>query len=728
MAAGALLLSAAWAIAQDQSSSGQQGVVSVGDRFRTMDADQNGNLSKMEFLSHDGDTASRSRDFKLFDSDADSRLSLAEFRCIPWAAGLTERDVPALPDPVMVLVDDGMTSLRTAWSGADANQNGILSRQEFETAEIGGRVPGLSETDWNEWDRDRDGALTREECREVLEIACGVRRPQGDPVRLPSGIVVNWMLWKHFEENHDDRISGREFVDRGFGDPDQRPQIFQQLDLNRDQVLSFAEWSDLSQPTVMSGRIHDPIADFLRMDTDFDGFVSPQELLQGTPVWHVDVTRHVFPGFDGDGDGRLSLIEYRMTPLANWVEFWHYPRTDADNDGWLESNEFRWGTRTGASLSGLLDIYFQLYDMNHDGALDLDEFEFNTSRRDPRREFHSRDTDGNGLISRAEFTRRVQLSAAAAGRDFHILDLNGDEELSYEEFRCWPAVVPLELRGSSPDPVVALVAKNLAEIEPHFAQADENRDGVVSRTEFQTSGAVRRLGGFDAIWREWDRDGNGAVSGAERREQLEVSYGVRRPQGELIHLPSGIVVNWMLWKHYDEDHDDRISAREFTERGFGDPAERPQTFQQLDLDNDGLMTFAEWSDLSQPNVMPGRWHDPFADFLRLDADFDSLVSPDELLKGMPDWHRNVTKHIFPGFDTNGDGRLSLREYRLTPLANWVEFWHVARSDQNRDGSLSRSEFFWETNHPESLARLLQDYFDKQDVNRDGRLDRDEFAF
>jgi Ca2+-binding EF-hand superfamily protein len=494
-------------------------------------------------------------------------------------------------------------------------------------------------------------------------------------------------------------------------------------------VLTFAEWSELSQPTVMTGRYHDPIADFLRVDTDFDGFVSAEELLQGMPVWHVDVTRHLFPGFDGDGDGRLSLIEYRMTPLANWVEFWQYPRTDADNDGRLVTSEFRWSAPTDLSLSGLIDIYFQLYDLNHSGSLDLDEFEFITSRRDPEREFQSRDADENGRISVTEFASRVPAGSAAAGRDFLILDLNADEQLTYEEFRCWPGVITLEMRQCAPDPIVELVAKGVIEVEPVFTQADGNQDGVVSQVEFQNPGMPQRIRGLEfSKWKDWDRDADGSVTRQECREMLEIASGVRRPQGNLVHLPSGIVVNWMLWKHYDDDHDDRISAREFQDRGFDDPVQRPRLFQQLDLDADGNLTFDEWSDLSRPNIMPGRWCDPIADFLRMDTDFDGFVTPAELRAGMPDWHRDLTRHVFPGFDDDGDGRLSLGEYRQTPLANWVEFWHVARSDRNRDGFLSRAEFSWNSNDPASLARLLQDYFGRFDVNGDGRLDHFEFSF
>jgi hypothetical protein len=136
-------------------------------------------------------------------------------------------------------------------------------------------------------------------------------------------------------------------------------------------MLSFAEFSTLQYRWI------DPVADFMRIDTNLDGRIDRSELFDGSPEWQLAVARHLFPGFDLDRDGFLSLDEYQRLPCVNLLARWFEARRDSNNDGKLSRGDFRWSK--GPALAGLEAEYFRCFDLNQDEVLDLTEFDFQTA-------------------------------------------------------------------------------------------------------------------------------------------------------------------------------------------------------------------------------------------------------------------------------------------------------------------------------------------------------------
>ena len=104
---------------------------------------------------------------------------------------------------------------------------------------------------------------------------------------------------------------------------------------------------------------------------------------------------------------------------------------------------------------------------------------------------------------------------------------------------------------------------------------------------------------------------------------------------------------------------------------------REMRFRAMDVDNDGVITRDEW-----------RGNDE--SFRQQDTNRDGVLSGDEVwvpaAQGTPDRSRREERAArFERVDTNGDGRISLREWNGTRAM-------FDRMDRNHDEFLSRDEF------------------------------------
>ncbi len=357
----------------------------VSRSFARADRNSDQKLSLEEFLVDRVPAEEAKRDFLLFDLDADDALSLAEFSTIPTVVEAEHRG--PLPDPMQVLVDQVMSALDKSLNNWNENPKVEIDAQAF-TAAFSKRfekyTPQLAD---READPDGNGKVTRDEARRFLEIQFGVRRGDGKLLRLPNGRVVNYMLYLHVDLNKNDKLERAEFIERSYGDAGVA-QEFDAANADRDDSLSFDEWC-----RVPGRSMTDPVLEFRQMDTNFDADVDPQELLAGTPDWKHQITASVFPGFDLNRDGRLSLPEYRLTMQANMVLPWQTLFSDSDGDGALSFAEFKFEPMLFPLLRLL---YFNRLDLNSNGQLDPNEFTF--TRRVPD-EFFVMNADGTGWKS-----------------------------------------------------------------------------------------------------------------------------------------------------------------------------------------------------------------------------------------------------------------------------------------------------------------------------------------
>jgi len=217
----------------------------------------------------------------------------------------------------------------------DTNNDGRITRDEWRGSSQSFRVH-----DWN-----GDGVLSGDEVR------TGTARPRtGDPDYSPNQYVLD----------------------------DWTPQRFQQMDRNRDNRISRAEW-------------YYDYEGFVRADRNRDNFLTRSEFLE--PDFEDD-RGDQFDYLDLNGNNRIEASEWHATREAfNWL--------DRNRDGVLTRAE-----AAGADL-GTGDQFASL-DLNNDRAIALNEWQWS------RASFDRLDVNNDGRLSRAEYHSAGPLGSTGA--------------------------------------------------------------------------------------------------------------------------------------------------------------------------------------------------------------------------------------------------------------------------------------------------------------------------
>ncbi|QDU37464.1 EF hand [Maioricimonas rarisocia] len=678
------------------------GRVPVHVAFVYRDQNRDGALSLQELLNGEAEEKQPrlARDFGVVDWNGDESLSEDEYRAITSLVSLEQR--AAIPDPVVELADESLAQIRQQWSGWDVDGNGTLEEAEFGESGLGDAISGLEGVEFRDWDLDDEGELTQDEVVRVVEAAFGVRRMDGLSLREPTGRVFSWMAFRWQDVDGDDAISVEEMTEKRKLDRDTAEAEIAKFDQNGDGRLSPEEaWQVLH---------FDPLAMFMRADTDLDGKLSREELLASTPGYQQLVATFVLPAFDSDGDGLLSFREFRLCPIANFHEAWHEQRRDSDDDGFLSPADFSWGrTIDGAAMVAFM---FHSLDTSGDGQLDLDEWHFHTSFRDPERDFQAADANDDGVLTLDEFIS-PERDAAVERRDFAVFDADGDGALTEREYRSIPSRTALSQRIAAPDPVGELAERMVTQLEQTFAAAESDGDGRLTGEEFRNGRLTRDVPGLQLSgYRDWNLNQDDGVTFDEIQRVVYAAYGIWRLDGLPYREPSGVIHNSMNFRFADEDGDDRVSREEYLERGFGGTTAE-EKFASADANGDSMLDFAEWS------AAPHWIVDPVAQFLKYDTDLSGGLSHEEIMAGTPEWQHLMTERYLAAFDDDGDDVLSLTEYRRVPMANMLASWHSRRTDRDGDGHLSFSEFH--DLEGVELVSLAQEYFRRLDSDGDGKL-------
>ncbi|QDT96524.1 EF-hand domain-containing protein [Gimesia aquarii] len=690
--------------------------------FSTKDSDKDGRISKAEYVSSfpKEKQPEAKRDFLLFNRDGDDHLSLAEYRTIPGQVPVALRS--ELPHPLTSMIKKQMNRIEKNWGQWDQDGDDVLSPKEYESTTLKTYIPSIAPLDLNDWDRDTDGKINREDCLRVIEAAYGMRRLDGQVLQLPTGLVVYWWHFKDLDRDHDDYLTLKEFQTyyNRFGE-EEAVKRFQKGDTDQGGTISVKEWA------AMPGFLLNPISEFRKLDTSYDGMVTRKELTEGVAPFLKPLAETVFPGFDLNQDGVLSLDEYRMTPVANRVENWMVRARDQNNDGKLSLSELPW--TPGLELSLLRKEYFDRLDGNRDGFLDLNEYQFSIDFNNTPPEvvlqngFRKRDTDQDGSLSQSEYISAFPTEKKPeAKRDFQLFDRDADHRLSVDEYAAIPGMAPSTLRGSLTNPLNELVDRQMKIINKKWGKWDSDQDGTLSQKEYQVAKIGRQIPGLAlSSWEDWDRDEDGKISKNDCRWLFEAGYGIRRLDGQPLHLPSGQVVYWWHFKALDRDHDDELTLKEFMAyyQRLGDEAGKKR-FIEGDQDQNAKINLTEWA------AMPGHLLDPIAEFRKMDVNLDASLDEAELMEGIAPFLRPLASYTFPGFDLNQDRVLSLDEYRTSLPANRVENWISYSRDTDKDGRLSLTELGWVSGLELNLLR--QEYFDRLDVNSSGYLEFNEFKF
>lgn len=720
--------------------------------FQELDTDGNGVLTEEELLHEPGElTADELRQrLCVFDLDQNQALSLEEFRTLPNVVARPKRG--PLPDPlaaeVQQDVEQALSQLIVPVAAAELTQK--WRSQLPET------VPLRKEL----WDYNADGRIDVDEARRGLEIAYGLRRPDGHSARLPNGFVYNGSYFNHLDANRDGRLTREEFTSQHYAGASSAQSIFHVADLNQNDELEFTEIDAAGL------FLTDVPQEFLKWDKNHDGSLNVAELQLGES-WQRNLAPHMLPAFDRNADGELSLAEFQCCPLGNPLMNWTSLRVDQNRDGQLSLVEF-FGESTLCG-SGLAAEYFELLDRNQDRQLSLTEFTFSVNHaklttaqllaiydRDADQQvsllelfsppgqpllkqpgdilifqhvqlFHSADQDGNGVLSQAEFAATPGLHVAATlearlRRDllpkFQLLDQDHNHALTREEYETTASAAELMMNRQD------------------FTIGDFDDSGTLSFVEYaclpSVSGIQLRPAVVDPVLEEvhrvlaeirprWQNPSTG------RSSRIAPSEAARLLSLSCPSISLADLVGWDL---------NRDGAYQFPEiqRGLeqwygvraatGEWLHRPngqvfnlRTVRDADRDHNSRLTHEEF--------LLSYWKhgaEAESDFRRADANQDRQLSLTELLSS--DLYWIDTQVEFRRFDIDQNGKISIDELRKRsrPHEQRIAAIVFPAFDTNRDQQLSFREY-----RLTPLANPVHDYDARRwDVDYDGQLSLMEF--
>jgi hypothetical protein len=215
-----------------------------------------------------------------------------------------------------------------------------------------------------------------------------------------------------------------------------------------------------------------------------------------------------------------------------------------------------------------------------------------------------------------------------------------------------------------------------------FQVMDQNKDGIIQRTEWQ--GSTRAFAVQD-----WN--GDGVLSGQE------VRIGAQRNTNwlEADHQPNRVERNlsWTAtaFTNLDHNRDGRLTANEWHYD--------TETFNRVDRNRDQAINRAEFLGNGQDD---GR-----------DINFDDLDVNNNGRVERTEWY--FSDAAFTSLDRNRDGSLNRFEVVGTQNTTGDTYDQFASLDYNRNNSLERNEWHW------SIASFTQ-----RDLDRNGLLSQREF--
>ncbi len=660
----------------DEYAKGPNKTCTATQEFRRRDEDRNQELSLPEFLKNHGKEYHKqlARDFLVADLDGNSQLSSTEHRILP---GRTLAERGPVPDPINDEVDGKLAVWRQIFPKLDSNGDGRIEPGEF-VAERFKELEALRTIPFDQWDRDKSDSVEEAEGDHLIRIAYGAVRPDGEPLRHPSGRVINWVSFRRYDKSLDGKLTREEFV-ATYWDKAKSAEVFAGIDRNSDGVAQTEE--------LLEGPLQlDTVERFLWLDTSLDGSLDQSELDARCAEWEKGAAKRVIPCYDENTDGRLSLQEYRLTPLANPSSDWFAGRTDKDHDGVLSFEEFYFET-SPILLAQSLEV-FRRFDRDRSGNLSLVEWDFaiDPTRVPAETAFGSHDRDRNGRLTAEELVGNIQFTnddgkSEARGEAYRrftaemltALDSDKSGDLELKEFQ-----------QASPEPQLALYRD--------FLRRDLDLDGRLSRDEYVKPNLGSK---WEPIAREeavrYDINDDGFLSW----EEFEISPPANP-------LPERRFAGW------DRDRNGTLDESEFL-RSIPE-AERVRhrwPFLQRDLNADGRLDFEEW----QAKTLSGRipWQRAFTAH---DIDGDGRIGRKEYLSLYPSGNREAARQ-FLAIDFDSDGFLTSQEFThrqdldvpagergavpdaISQLCNArIDEWKaaMAKADSDQSGSLSAPEW------------------------------------
>jgi len=376
------------------------------------DGNSDGRLLSVKFSTYgDSERGTGRRIARILDQGPNLALDLTNLSTVPMAAGT--QDSGELPEPILMLVDQTVLAVDRFFDDWNTRPDVEINVREFLQAFVSAIGAPTANSISYEADQNGDRHVSRDEARRFIEIQFGMRRSDGKLLREPNGRVCNLMLYEHIDLNKNDRLERDEFEQRSYFN-EKAASVFEKGDGNGDDAISFDEWGGLPNRNFIN-----PVNDFRKMDTNQDGRVGPEELAVGTPEWKKKMAANVFPGFDTDKDGMLSLAEYRLTMQANPVVRWQQVIEDPDGDGALSFAEFQFGT---SQFPLLRWICFQRLDVNRSDRLEPDEFSFKVKMPD---QFFVMNEDGTGWRPLFQLEEYYACGSPAVSPDGKLIAFDG---------------------------------------------------------------------------------------------------------------------------------------------------------------------------------------------------------------------------------------------------------------------------------------------------------------
>jgi Ca2+-binding EF-hand superfamily protein len=690
--------------------------VDVKNAFRKFDVNGDGHIDRMELkqlLSSSGKQVSDQEVDILFrqgDIDGDGLIDMPEFVKLMFPASATT--LTKLQKSYKNLND-----IKAAFRKYDSDGDGHIDRNElrqvmasFNEAEVDS-IFALG-------DKDQSGGIDYQEfIFMMMPTAAGTLKKIAGSF---SSIQQVKDGFKKIDVDGDGAISKQEMKNGMRLNDDELNIVFAIGDVDQDGQISLAEFVRLMSPSAASSMnrlrntfrdIQEVIMAFKKFDTNRDGAISQQELLNGMRSTGLDFgqdeARSVFEMADVNTDGEINYTEFvsALFPAASdgLVKFRSkfnnipcvkqaFRQFDADGDGAISIMELKNGMGGGFS-SGEISSVFCLADVDGDGQVSFAEFasliipsasekigklkkNFNSSKA-IEDAFNKFDVNRDGKISVDELRNGLnnsglRFSPAEVDTIFAIADIDGDGEISLDEFK--------ELLGdssgnstSASGSASGMTFNSADEAKAAFRKFDTNKDGHLDRNEFKnvlcSSGSRPSEQEADAMFRKGDCDGDGKI---DLQEFIKLMFPKSADAlNKLQQSFSSLEQVKASFRQYDADGDGHITRQELkgVMSRFSE-AEVDAVFALGDKDQSGGIDYQEFIALMLP-AAPGI-------IQRLSMTFRSVSN---------------VKECFKKFDTNGDGQICRMELEQGMKLSKGDLDVVfAIGDLDGDGEISLSEF------------------------------------